>query len=177
MDPSRSISLNRENMPEVWQQRAERLLRGFRADPGQSLRNFESEKQAKIMANFSGANSPIGGPQILARGQFTLKDRSGKTALPDAGSEEGPENRTCQVKGEGLTVDTIEVKTPYGSAPEDPVDYVRSRPDVAQQLENERRIRLQGGITWGPMGGPQFTLSRVRASVLRRATGCGGPRP
>jgi len=35
------------------------------------------------------------------------------------------------------------------------VDYVRLRPDVANQMRNEQDIMGQGGITWGPAGGPQ----------------------
>ena len=122
---------------------------------GQAPPQFRVGKAGETMAAHSLSNSPVGGPQSLAKGQFTLKDASGKTALPDPGSRKGARKSDMPIKAEGNAVGTVEVKTPYGSTPEDPVDYVRLRPHVQNQMRNERRIMQQGGTTWGPAGGPQ----------------------
>jgi hypothetical protein len=107
------------------------------------------------MAAHSLSKSPVGGPQSLARGQYTLKDASGKTALPNPGSSLGAVKPDMPIKAEGGAVGTVSVKTPYGAAPGDPVDYVRLHPNVRKQMSNEAAIMGQGPVTWGPAGGPQ----------------------
>ena len=93
----------------------------------------------------------------MAEGQFTLKDASGKTALPSPTSKQGARKPDMPIRAAGGAVGTVEVKTPFNSAPEDPVDYVRL-PDVARQMRNQQDIMRQGGITWGPTGGQQWPV-------------------
>jgi RHS repeat-associated protein len=137
--------------------------------PGKVPPQFRVGKAGETMAAYSVANSPVGGPSSLAEGQFTLKDASGKTALPSPTSSRGARKPDMPIRAEGGAVGTVEVKTPFNSAPEDPVDYVRLRPYVAKQMRNEQNIMAQGGITWGPAGGPQTPV--VAGEGIGIATG------
>ena len=110
------------------------------------------------MAKFSMGNSAVSGPKTLLDQKATLKDASGKTALPDPDSTRGARFPDVPMKGEGNAVGTIEVKLQFGAAPIDPVAYLLTHPRAVAQLQREGQIMAQGSITWGPAGGPQWPV-------------------
>lgn len=110
------------------------------------------------MAKFSTENSAISGPKTLLDRKATLKDATGKTAHPNPNSTKGARVPDIPIKGEGDAVGTVEVKTPYGSCPVDPWAYLLTHPQAANQLGREGQIMSQGGVTWGPAGGPQWPV-------------------
>jgi hypothetical protein len=106
------------------------------------------------VALFSVKNSAVAGPTVLLNQKATLKDVTGKTALPNPGSTKGASIPDVPIKAEG-GVGTVEVKTPFGAPPVDPIEYLNTHPRAANQLQRQDQIMSQGGITWGPSGGQQ----------------------
>ncbi len=116
---------------------------------------FRVGKAGERMAVYSISNSPVGGPAQLAERQFTLKNSTGKTALPNKNSSKGASKPDIPIKAEGDAVGLVEVKTPYQAPPVDPLEYLRTHPNAVRQQQNQAAIVGQGNITWGPSGGPQ----------------------
>jgi hypothetical protein len=102
------------------------------------------------MAKFSVMNSDVPGPPHLMETKSTLKDESGKTAYPNPDSRKGYRYPDVALPAENGAVGTVEVKTPFGSQPVDPVEYLRTHPKARNQMNNEAEIMKQGNINWGP---------------------------
>jgi RHS repeat-associated protein len=160
MNPNMFVSLNQEFDPDKKQLAIDRIALGFKKDPKSVPPQFRVGKAGEEMAAFSLSNSPIGGPQELASRQFTLKNSAGKTAYADPASKTGASKPDMPVWASGKAVGTVEVKTPYQKATEDPVDYVRLRPEVAAQLSKEPTMMSRGPLFWGPAGGTQYPVER-----------------
>ena len=111
---------------------------------------FKVGQAGETMAKFSVKNSAVSGPDHLMNAKATLKDASGKTAYPNAGSKKGYRYPDIPIAAENGAVGTVEVKTPFGGEPTDPVDYLRANPGAATQMSNESKIMSQGNIFWGP---------------------------
>jgi RHS repeat-associated protein len=94
------------------------------------------------MADYSLGNSPIGVP---SSGKSALKDPvTGKARRQGPGQGQGPRYPDVGIQGEGGSVGTIEVKTPVGGSPIDPLEHART----SQQLKKERALLQQGPTTW-----------------------------
>ena len=158
MDPNVFVSGNTEMDPDKRQQVHDSIALGFKQDPKTVPYAFRIGKAGETMAAFSLANSPIGGPKELATRQYTLKDETGKTARPDPLLSIGSRKPDMPIRAEGGAVGTVEVKTPVRTSPVDPIFYLRSHPDVQQQMQNEQTIMAHSAVTWGPAGGLQYSV-------------------
>jgi RHS repeat-associated protein len=123
--------------------------RGKGLDEGARLGGHQ-RTMAALSIERSGLAPP---PGASNRREYTLKSAiSGKTVYQDPEARSGSRRPDVNIAAEG-GVGTIETKYQF-SGPTDPVDYVQTHPEAAEQLTKEAWVMSTGPIVTGTKNDP-----------------------